>query len=144
MLTMRPRSAVHAMVWLTVGPDSISTVRLSPAPPVACSTFFGHSGSLVLTARSAPNSFSRARRASLVEVPTTNVAPISLAICRPMMPTPEPAPCTITVSPRPHRPPPPAPPPPRRDKRVVQGVESDRQGRGLLEADALGYFHGAA
>ena len=92
------------MVWLTVGPDSMSTVRFTPLPPVASSTCFGHSGSLVLTARSAPNSLSRARRASLVEVPTTNFAPISLAICKPMMPTPELAPWTITVSPALSRP----------------------------------------
>ena len=61
-------------------------------------------GSLVLTARSAPYSLSLARRASLVEVPTTNFAPISLAICNPMMPTPELATCTITLSPALSRP----------------------------------------
>ena len=55
-------------------------------------------------ARSAPNSFSRARRASLVEVPITSLAPMSLAICRPISPTPELAPWIITLSPACRRP----------------------------------------
>ena len=136
MLTMRPSSAVHCMVWLTVGPDSMSTVRFSPLPPVASSTCSGQSGSLVLTARSAPNSLSRARRASLVEVPTTNFAPISLAICRPMMPTPELAPCTITVSPAFRR--------PAVTSALCSVLSPIGKRRRLLEAHAVGDFHGAA
>ena len=77
----------------------MSTVRCTPLPSVAASTCSGHFGSRVSTARSAPNSFSFARRSSLVEVPTTSFAPISLATCSPMIPTPELAPCTITNSP---------------------------------------------
>src|SRR5262249_8517302 len=49
--------------------------------------------------RSQPNSFSRARRASLVEVPMTTEAPICLAICMPKRPTPELAPWISTDSP---------------------------------------------
>ena len=103
-LTMRPSSAVHRIVWLTVGPDSMSTVRLTPLPPVAAKTSSGHFGFLVSTTRSAPKSLSLARRSGLVEVPTTNFAPMNLATCKPMMPTPELAPCTITLSPAFRRP----------------------------------------
>ena len=55
-------------------------------------------------ARSAPNSFKRARRPALVEVPITSRAPLSLAICSPIRPTPELAPWISTVSPAFRRP----------------------------------------
>ncbi len=44
-LTMRPSSAVAFMVCATTGPDSMSTVRLTPLPSVALSTASGHAGS---------------------------------------------------------------------------------------------------
>src|SRR5262249_28876621 len=53
---------------------------------------------------SAPNSFRLARRASLVDEPITTFAPMSLAICKPIRPTPELAPWIITLSPARSRP----------------------------------------
>ena len=51
-------------------------------------------------ATSQPYSFSRARRAALVELPSTSFAPMNLAICMPISPTPELAPWIRMLSPR--------------------------------------------
>ena len=84
--------------------ETWSTIRSTPFLSVAACTFSDQLGSVVSTARSAPNSLSRARRAALVEVPMTRRAPLSLAICSPIRPTPELAPWIITVSPALSRP----------------------------------------
>src|SRR5215468_714872 len=98
-LTMRPRMAAASMFWLATPPDTWSTIRSTPLPPVASFTLSGHLASRVSSARSQPNSFSRARLPSLVEVPITIEAPMCLAICMPKSPTPELAPWISTDSP---------------------------------------------
>jgi hypothetical protein len=71
---------------------------------VAFFTCSGQAGSLESRGRSQSNSVSRARRSGLVDVPITSEAPISLAICMPISPTPALAPCISMVSPRFRRP----------------------------------------
>jgi len=84
--------------------ETWSTISSTPRPPVASSTRSGQAGSPVSTATSQPNSPSRARRSALVELPSTSFAPIDLAICMPMRPTPEDAPWISTLSPATRRP----------------------------------------
>ena len=79
--------------------ETMSMMTLTPLPPVASSTSSDQFGLRVSMARSAPYSLSFARRASLVEVPMTSFAPLSFAICMPMMPTPELAPWMMMLSP---------------------------------------------
>ena len=97
---MRPRIRVARRFALATGADTWSTIRWTPWPSVAASTASGQAGSALSMARSAPYSASLARRSALVEVPITRAAPISLATCKPISPTPELAPWISTAWPR--------------------------------------------
>src|SRR5882762_4813167 len=119
-LTMRPSRAAASMFWLATLAETWSTIRSTPLPAVASLTLSGHLASRVSSARSQPNSFSRARRPSLVEVPMTIEAPICLAICMPRRPTPELAPWTGA------------------DQRVVHGLHRHRHAGGLLVGHVVG------
>ena len=136
MLTMRPSSAVQRMVWLTVGPDSMSTVRLSPLPPVAFSTCFGpvrvlgadgEIGAELLEPRAARvvgrGADHELRAHQLGDLQADDADAGACALHHHGLAGLEPA---------------------GGDQRVVQRVQPDRQGRGLLEAHAVGDFHGAA
>ena len=74
-------------------------IKSTPFPPLASIACWGHFGSLLSIAKSAPNLVSCARLSGVVDVPITVLAPISLAICIAISPTPDEAPCTRTVSP---------------------------------------------
>jgi len=76
--------------------DTWSMIRCTPLPSVAAMTSSAQAGLDVSMARSAPQSFSRARRPASVDEPITRLAPMNLAICMPMMPTPELAPWIST------------------------------------------------
>ena len=136
MLTMRPSSAVHCMVWLTVGPDSMSTVRLQPLAagrvqhllrPIRVLGADREIGAEFLQPRAAGvvgrGADHELRAHQLGDLQPDDADAGARALHHHVLAGLEPA---------------------RRDQRVVQGVEPDRQGRGLLEAHALGYFHGAA
>ncbi len=101
---MRPSILVACSVWLARFPVTWSTTVSAPSPFVASRTWLTHFGSLVSTARCAPNSPSRARRSALVEEPMTSAAPFSRAICNPIRPTPELAPRIRTLLPGPASP----------------------------------------
>src|SRR5215468_2548715 len=64
-LTMRPSTLAASRFWLATGADTMSTIRSTPLPPVACLTCSGHFGSEVSIARSQQKSLSRARLAAL-------------------------------------------------------------------------------
>ena len=137
ILTMRPRMRVAFMLCVgDAGRDEIDDRRRRPcrrsprAPGRASADRCGSS------ARSQPYSLRRARFSALVEVPMTSFAPISLAICMPMMPTPALAAWMRTALARLQ--------PALRHDRVVHGLEADRQGRRLLEGHVVGGDGGAA
>src|SRR5215831_13273457 len=73
-LTMRPRILAASRFWLATGPETRSTMRSTPLPPVAALARSGQPGSAVSSVRSQPNSWSRARRSGLVDVPIKRCA----------------------------------------------------------------------
>ena len=127
---MRPSTAAARRFSLATLAETWSTIRSTPLPSVAFSTSSAQAVCVVSTARSAPNSFSRSRRLALVEVPITSRAPLSLAICMPIRPTPELAPWISTRLARLE--------PAGGDEGVVHGLQRDRQRRRLLVAHVVG------